>query len=67
MELKKVLVNPRIVDGKPLTVYNIHGQTIPRTEHGTAVPTTAFYNRLLRDRDLEKVEEKKPVKTTKQE
>lgn len=67
MELKRVLVNPRMVDGKPLKVLNLHGQPIPRTEQGTAVPATAFYNRLLRDKDLEKVEEKKPSKSVKQE
>lgn len=63
-ELRRMLVNPRKVNGKPLKVFNERGQILAWTDKGTSVPKKAYYNRLLKTDDI--VEVKKQVKEPKQ-
>ena len=51
--MTKLRVNPgKTADGKTLVVYKENGAIIKATEKGTEVPNTAFYNRLIADKDL---------------
>lgn len=53
--MKTMRVNPAEINGKPLVVLREDGRIIESKPGGTQVPCTAFYNRLLKEGGLVKV------------
>lgn len=60
--MESVKVNPRMVNGSPLTVIDHIGRVIKHSEDGTKVTRTTFYSRLIKAGDLELVEEEENKK-----